>query len=212
MVLMFLYSRAVALGGSPRRTMPWIQSVTDHVRGATPLDVTVWAAEFGHPIGSTVWNALVESQKELDEATSSLLADDGYLDLVDAGQEMLLAPAEDALRSLLHGAPADAPTLGSVASVTTATMAVDRVADALAWSVEMATHAEKTTGNPVTCWSSAFGQMGEVIWISVMDDLAAADASHSALNGDEGYISRLHDTGELFIPGSGHVARFRRIH
>jgi hypothetical protein len=53
--------------------------------------------------------------------------------------------------------------------------------------------------------------MGEVGWIGVVDDAAASDAARTAMNGDAGYLDRLRATSELFIPGSGPVARFTRI-
>jgi len=210
---MFLFTRAVALGGTPRAVRPFLQKVTDHVRQATSLDITVWAAEFGFPIGTFMWNATVESQAAFDAATAPLLDDDAYFDILETGQDLLLAPAEDSLRSLVHGTPAEGtPPLGAVATVTTAVVTMDRVADAMAWSVDMAIHVEKLIDSPVTCWTSAFGQMGEVTWISVLPDLTAGDGAMAAMNSDEGYISRLHETGDLFIPGSGRIARFRRVY
>ncbi len=70
--------------------------------------------------------------------------------------------------------------------VTTATVVVERVADAMAWSVDMATHVEKVTGKPASVWSSVYGQMGEIGWIGVVDDCRGRDASGDAINGDAG--------------------------
>lgn len=208
---MYLFSRALTLGGSPRQTLPWVVEITEYVNANSPLDFTAWVADFGHPVGTVAWNTLAESQSLLAEGAMALAGQDGYLDLVEAAANMATAPGEDALRELVHGSPSEPPAIGSVAQVTTATMVVDKVADAMAWSVDMAEQVEKATGNPTSVWSSAYGQMGEVSWIGVVDGPAAADAARTALNGDAGYMERLKATGELFIPGSGHVARFTRI-
>ena len=208
---MYLFSRVLTLTGSPRQSMPWVTKITEYVNANGSMDFTAWMADFGYPVGTVAWNALAESQAALAEGAMALAGQDGYLDLVEAAADMVAAPGEDALRELVHGSPSEPPALGSVAQVTTATVALDRAADAMAWSVEMAQHVEKVTGNPTSFWSSVYGQMGEVGWIGVVDDAAAADASRAAINGDAEYIERLKATADLFIPGSGHVARFTRI-
>ena len=208
---MLLFSRAVTLGGSPRRVGPWVQQVTDHVRSHSSLDVTAWSCQFGHPLGTVVWNALVESQADLAEATAGLASDGAYLDILESAEGMAVAPGEDALREILHGSPSEPPPLGAVATVTNAVALVDRMADAVGWGIEMAEHIGQVTDMETSVSRCHYGQMGQLTWIGVQPDIAAADAAGAKLRVDPGYISRLTGTAGLFIPGSGHVASFTRI-
>ena len=67
------------------------------------------------------------------------------------------------------------------------------------------------TGNPVSVWSSTYGPMGEVAFISVLPDVAALDVSQTKATSDAGYIERLGKSAGLWLDGSGHVARYTRI-
>lgn len=207
---MYLFSRTVNLHGSPRKTLPWVQGITELVNANSPLDVSVWTADFGLPLNTIVWNAVVESEAQLADATAPLLGHDGYLDHLEAGQEFITTPGEDALREMVHGAPSESQ-VGSVAHVTTGTAVLDRIGDTIAWSLEIAQHVEKLTGHPVSVWSSAYGQMGEMTFISMADSVAAAEAANASTNADAGYLERLHASKDLWIPGSGQVGRFTRV-
>ena len=208
---MLLFSRAVTLRGSPRQVLPWVQQVTDHVNTNSPLDVTAWNADFGQPIGTVVWNALVESQQALSEGTAALLGDESYHGVLEAAADMVVAPGEDTLRSLVHGTPSEPPAVGSVAAVTQATPVVDRMGDVLAWSVEIAEYVTQLTGVTMSVWTNSYGQMGGLTWIATVDSPAAGDEMTGKMQGDPGYFERLHGSAGLFVPGSGQQARFTRM-
>jgi hypothetical protein len=207
---MYLFSRAVTLRGSPRQVAPWVQKVTTHVNANSPLDVTAWNADFGHPIGTVVWNAVVESQQALADGVSGLLADDPYHAVLEEAADMVVAPGEDALRSMVHGSPSET-SVGSVAMVTTGVSVLERTGDVLSWSVDIAQYAEKVGGTPVSVWTNTFGNMTEMTFISVFDSLAALEAGNQTLQGDAGWMDRLHASGGLWEVGSGLVARFTRM-
>jgi len=207
----YQFSRTAVVRANPRVMFPWVQQITDVVRANTSLPVSAWAASFGAPIGGVVWSALVRSQAELAADMTSLLGNQEYLDLLATGQEMIPVAGQDSLRTLVHGSPEPEHGLGSVSSVTWGTATLSRIGEALAWSVDMAQHAEKTTGNPVSVWVNAFGLMGEVTFFSIYDDVAAAETGQRALNSDQGYMERLHGSEGLWIPGSGNQGRFTRI-
>jgi hypothetical protein len=208
---MFLYSRALTLGGSPRQVLPWVAQITEYVNANSSLAVAAWNADFGQPIGTVVWNSLVESQTSLADGAIALAGQDGYLDLVETAADMVLAPAQDTLARLVHGEPSELPGPGAVAMVTEATAVVDRIADTLAWSVEIAQHVESVTGTPVSVWSNVYGQMGRLAFISVSPDTASFDAGDAAVSADTGYFDRLAKSAGLWVEGSGHVARYTRI-
>jgi hypothetical protein len=77
-----------------------------------------------------------------------LIADPSCLDLIDSAAELVSMPGQTASRSRVRDA--GWPTaVGSVATVTTATAIVDRMADAVGWAVEVAQHVEGVIGSPV---------------------------------------------------------------
>ncbi len=209
---MYLFSRGITLTGGPRKSLSWAAQITGYARANSSLDLMAWTADFGHPLGTVVWNALAEDQAGLAAAATELAAQEAFLDLIEAGSDLIAAPGEDGLVQLVHGSPSgEPPAIGSVATVTTATMEVSRVADAMAWSVDIAQHVEGISGNPVTVWSNVYGLMGQMSWIDVFSDLATLEKSTDAINADAGYLERLAATGELFLPGSGHVGRYTRF-
>ena len=111
----------------------------------------------------------------------------------------------------MHGEPGEPPPVGAVATVTTATALVDRMAEAVGWGVEIAQHVTSVTGTPVAVFTDVFGQMGGMTWIGVQPDLASAEAANAKLMADGDYLGRLAATKDLFIPGSGHAGQTIRL-
>jgi hypothetical protein len=208
---MLLFSRLVTLRGSPRQTLPWATRMTEYVNERSGLEVSLWSSTFGSPLGTMAWTALVESQVALADGASKLLVDDGYFDLLEEAADLVAAPGEDSLRELIHGQPGERPPIGAVATITTAIALVDQMADAIGWSVDIAQHVTDISGTPVSVLTNVYGQMGQITWIGVQPDLAAAEAARTAINADAGYLSRIAATKELFMPGSGHVGNAVRM-
>jgi hypothetical protein len=208
---MLLFSRIVTLGGSPRRSVPWAAEVTAYVNAHSTLDVACWSGTFGYPIGTMAWSTVVESQAALAAATAPLLADGGYLDLLESAADLVTTPGEDLLRELVHGTPSDPPPIGAVATITTATAVVDRMGEALGWAVDIAQYGEGVIGAPIAVFTDVFGPMGGITWISVHPDVAASDDARAKLRADPGYLERLVGTKGVYIPGSGHVSLVTRI-
>jgi hypothetical protein len=208
---MLLFSRVVTPTGSPRRVMPWVSEITAYVNDHTSLDVSCWAANFGYPIGTVSWSTLIESQADFVSATSGLLADDGYLDLLDAATEMMTIPGEDLLREFVYGTPGERPEIGSVAAITTARANVDRMVDAVGWAVEMAQHVERIVDRPVGALTNRAGAMGGIAWLTTAPDIATLEAGAAKLRTDASYLDAMTHTRELFIPGSGHSGQATRI-
>lgn len=208
---MLLFSRVVTPTGSPRKTMAWAFGMTEYVNSHSDLDFSLWSGTFGYPVGTLAWSTTVESQVALAESTAKLLADDGYFDLIEQAQDIVLTPPHDILRELVFGEPSDPPPIGAVATITTATALVDRMADAVGWGVEIAQYVTEATGAPVAVLTNVFGQMGELAWIGVQPDLAAAEAARTKLAGDADYLARLAPTKDLFVPASGHISQATRL-
>jgi hypothetical protein len=208
---MYLFSRILTTQGSPRQVLPWVTQITDHVNANSPLSVTAWLANFGAPLGTVGWSTIIESQSALVDGTAGLLADGAYLDLIEAGAPLVVGPGEDHLRQLVYGAPSEPPPLGAVAVTTTATAAVDRMGDAVAWSIEIAQHVESVIGSPIAVLLDSFGTMGQITWIGVTENMAASDAAAAKAAADAAYIGKLAASAGLFIPGSGHRTQLTRV-
>jgi hypothetical protein len=208
---MLLFSRLVTLTGSPRASFPWAVGITSYVNAHSDMDVTLWSGTFGYPIGTVAWSTMVESQAALAASTGALLADEGYLDLIESAADLVSAPGHDVLREVLYGTPGDPPAVGSVVQITTATAVVDRIADALGWAVQIGQHVESVIGSPVGVFTDVFGTMGGVAWIGVQPDAAASDAARAKLSSDGDYIKHLEGSKDLFIPGSGHLSQAVRV-
>ncbi len=208
---MLLFSRQVTLTGSPKRTLPWATEITAYVNSHSSLDVSLWASNFGYPLGTMAWTAMVESQSQLAAGTASLLADPGYLDLIDGAADLVTTPGEDQLAELIHGTPGEPGGIGSIAQVTTAAAIVDQMASAIGFAVDIAQHIEGVTGTPIFVLTNLFGGMGGVSWISVQPDMEAVDMARAKMQTDSSYLERVAKTKGLFIPGSGHVSQAVRV-
>ena len=208
---MLLFSRIITPMGNPRRVMPWVAEMTKYVNDNSDLAVTCWAGNFGYPVGTVAWSSLLESQSALAAATATLMGQAGYLDLIEAAADFVQTPGQDLLREIIHGEPGVPLPLGAVATITTATAVVDRMADAVGWAVEIAQHVEQVMGYPVSVLTDVFGVMGGVTWIGGVPDIAAADSGRAKLAADTGYLAKLAGSKGLFMPGSGRVGQLTRI-
>lgn len=209
---MLLFTRTATLTGSPRRSMPWAIEITAYVNAHCDLDVGLWAASFGRPLGSVGWSTVVDSQTTLANETNKLLTDGGYLDLVDAAVDMIPAPGEDILREFVHYQPTgDEVPVGAIATVTSATARFERMPDAVGWGVEVAQYGEQVAGSPIAVLTDMFGQMGSISWITIQPDHEAVETARGKLLGDPGYLGRMAATKDLFIEGSGRTYQTVRL-
>lgn len=208
---MLLFSRQLILTGSPRKTMPWAISMTEFVNSKTSLNASLWAVNYGAPLGSVAWTSIAESQASFAATTASLLADDGYFDRLDQGAEFVTTPPQDTLSEMVYGTVGDPPPVGAVAQVTTALAVVDEMGAALAFAVDIAQHIEGVIGSPLMVLTGLFGPMGGITWIGVSPDMAAADTARAKMMTDETYLSRTAKSKGLFIPGSGNVVQTVRV-
>ena len=210
---MMLYSRRLTLRGPQAETMAWIAEITASVNAKTNLDIGCWMGLYGLPVGSVGWSARVESHVEVAEMGAALAGDAAFAALVDRAAGWVVAPPEDSLRSLVSGGRGDAglPAIGSVALMTTAVLAQGKLAEGMAWCMDIGAYAADLTGVPVAFFSDVYGTFGAVTWTSVSADMATVDKSQALIAGDAEYIKRVSAGSDLFIPGSGYQALSTRI-
>lgn len=211
---MFLFSRLLTLSGPPDETMAWAGDITGVVNNASDVNVTCWAALYGHPVGTVAWSAIVENRTQMSTLGAKLSVEPAYASLVSKAADWVRTPGVDHFRRPLNPAatpPAGPPPLGAVAQITTAVCSAARIVDAMAWGLEIAEYTAGVSGLPVTFFSDVYGQFGGVAWIGVQPDMSAADAADERLNGDAGYLERIGKLSDLFEPGSGNVSLMTRI-
>ncbi len=209
---MLLFGRMATLGGHPRAAMAWAAEMNAYVCKKSGRPLALWSVSFGQPVGSVVWTVPVDSHADLQAAFAGLAEDDGYYALIEKGAPFVTGPMVDTLREVVHGAPTPGGRpVGSVAVLTTATMSADKGADAVAWSVELASYVTSVTGDPSMFLLDSYGTFGQATWIGAAADMAAVDAASAKMQTDPGYLKRLAASGGLFIPGSGRRSLATRI-
>ena len=208
---MDLFSRQVMLVGAPTAYMAYATEMREYVSNKLGQDVGLWAAAFGAPRGAMSYTARVEGIAGVQAMNAQLIGDADYMSKLAAGAALGGGPAQDNLLQLLHGEVGESAPVGSVATVTTAVVANGAYAEAVAWGIEMAQLVETVAGTPTMFGMSAFGTFGQVTWINVAADGAAADAAGNAVNGNADYMGRLSAIGDLFVPSSGHRSLAIRV-
>lgn len=185
--------------------MAWAAEMNAYVSKKSGRPLALWSASFGQPVGTVVWSVPVDSHTDLQAAFAGLREDDGYYALLEKGAAFITGPMVDTLREVVHGAPTPGGRpVGSVALLTTATMSADKGAEAVAWSVELATYVTSVTDDPTMFLLDSYGTFGQATWIGAAADMAAVDTATAKLQTDPGYLKRLAASSGLFIPGSGH--------
>lgn len=209
---MHLFTRTVTMTGSLPKAMAYAVDIRGHASELIGQDIGLWMANFGAPHGTMVWSTRVDGLGHLAEMNTTLMSDQGYLDKLEAGAEFRGMPGSDALARPLNADFGDAtPPVGAVAMATTASAAYGRLTDAVGWGLEIAAHASEVGGVPVIVLAAAFGDFGQLGWLSVAPDAATAQSATDAVNADEGYLKMLDAGGELFSPGSAHRMMTTRI-
>lgn len=202
---MQLFSRMIHMTGPPTEVAAHAEAIRAHVSTKTGTEIALWSGLFGAPLGTMVYTVRVDGVAGVLANRAALAGDAEYLALLARGSQWVTGPAMDSLRESLSGEMAPtSPPIGSVATVTTAVIADGRYTDAIGWGLEVASHVEGVTGMPVGLMMDMFGPFGQLVWIGVAADAAAADTANAKLNGDAAYVAKLGDAGKLFVAGMSH--------
>ncbi len=182
-----------------------------HASDATGLDIVPWVTAYGGAVGTVSYSARVESQTAMAAALATLAADAGYQRRISASVGVVFTgPVEDAIGEIVHLAGSGGST-GCLASVSTARCAPGRIAEAMAWAVDILSRHSKITGLDGALVRSLYGPGGSLTWISLADSWEDVDASTAARNADATYLERIDDAGPLFLAGSAAHRLLRRV-
>jgi hypothetical protein len=211
---MHMFSRVATLGGGPARPVDWATRITERVNAVGSVNTSLWSAAFGYPGGTVAWSTLVESRAQLADEFAKIGADSQFLALAEEGAEFATTPFQDTLRSIVHMTTeptGDGPPLGAVADIITARAAAGQFGAATAWGVQIADQYATISGTGAVFAVDDYGPFGQVTWIGIHADAAAADAAAAALAADTSYAAAVEGAAGLFEPGSGQRGSLVRI-
>jgi hypothetical protein len=206
----YIFSRStIAALGRQFDAIPAAVGVAQLVTKVTGHEVNVFTARFGAPLGSVTWSTRTESMVELQGITDKLMADSGYLEMLESMNGLFMAPAEDRLSRVLT-APIEGAT-SKYYGITRAAMANGKQADAVAFGIRTAEYIGKSLGTMSAFTTSAYGGFNDVSWIVAFDAEADVDAFDDWQMSDSGYHEIVAEAGDLFVENSGHTTLIERI-
>lgn len=209
---MHLFSRTALI--DPEHTehaLGFCVEIADYVSKATGLEVVPWTTVYGAPVGTVSWSCRVDSLAAMGAAQDALAGDSAYMKKVaKASDDLFDGHAEDTIGQFVAMA-GSGTTIPRFASVVTAQCAHGRIAEAMAWGVDMHERVHKLTGLDGSFLRGLYGPWAGVAWISLADSLDAVEAAEAATGGDDGYLEALDAGGPLFMPGTAAQRLLRRL-
>ena len=182
-----------------------------YVSATTGLDVVPWATVYGGAAGTVTYSARVDSQGAVAAALATLAADPGYQSrLATSVGHLFTGPVDDAFSEFVSFVGSGG-NVGKLVSITTAQCAPGRTAEAMAWGVDILSHASKVTGLDGALVRALYGPYATLAWISLADTWDEVDASTVALAADATYLERIDDAGELLLAGTVSRRLLRRL-
>jgi hypothetical protein len=185
-------------------------AMTEYVNQKTDLEVSLFQALQGDPLGTLVFAYRTESYAASLESVDGLAGSDEYLAKIEEGAEYFVGNAQDRLGKFLHIA-GDISGPPAAAAVVSATIDVPHVSRAMSWSLELANYTANLTGVPIALVTSDYGQYGSVSWVSYGQSVAQLEQSQEKTNSDPGFLQRLADSEGLFVAGTGVSSLSRKI-
>ncbi len=208
---MYLFTRRVLVSPAHIRAgMKHSLEMAAFVNEKTQLEASLFQVLQGAPLGTLTVAFRTESYSASVEATDALIQSDEYLDRVESGAAYYVGNPEDQLAEFIHNA-GEVSEPPAAATVVTATMETSRAGSALAWAIDLAKYLNNLTAQPMAVLTSNFGQYGRISWLGYGSSLAAIEEGGKKINADPGFIQRLGDSKDLFVPGSGTAALSRKI-
>ena len=210
---MYLFTRSVRLGqGNLQKSMAWSAAITEKVNQISELNVSLWTTVFSPGLGTLAWTSAVEGLGVLEASEAKMMADQGYLSLVEEGAAYLSAdPVDDTLLQLVHPDPDAANSEAQYASVVQGVLAPGSSVRGIELGVDIAQRAKKITGRPTSFAVAATGVYGAVEWISLYDSVEQVQAAQEALAADANFNKTVDtEASKCYQPGAAQMI-FRKI-
>jgi hypothetical protein len=209
----YLFTRSVHLGRTNLLdSMAWSIKITEKVNAIAETPVALWTALMSPDLGRLTWTTVVDDLSSVTAMHDKLMADPGYLDLVEEGARFTDGTgATDGLVRFIH-ADRDGAATAQYSTLVRAVLAPGSYAAGMALGVEIAQRAKAITGRPTSFGASQTGTYGEVGWISLYDSIDQVQAASEALAGDAGFAKLLDDKASTaFIAGVSTQVMNRKV-
>jgi hypothetical protein len=208
----FLFTRSVQLGrGNVLDATAWSVKMTEKVNAISETRVRLWTTVMSPEIGRLTWTNPTEHLSTIAVLQDKLLADPGYLDLVEEGTSYTNgASPVDALVRLVH-ADSDGVASAKYSTRVRAVLAPGSFASGVALGVEIATRAKAITGRPTSFGVARTGVYGEVGWVALYDTIDEVQSAGDALAADPNFAKLLDDNAGTWLAGLSTQVISRRV-
>ncbi len=191
---MYLFTRTARMRpGRVRDATPWALGITEKVRQATDLGVSLWTTMFSGEVGTLVWSCFVEDLTTLEKADSKLAADDVLLGEIERGAELVTdAGSQDQVAQVIHGEldPAGPPLYAAVTQSGIVAGGLQRGIEA---GIEIARRATQLGGLRTAFLLATTGPYGGCMWLSGAESMQQLEQAEQAVNGDPGFLAFIDD-------------------
>jgi hypothetical protein len=180
-----------------------------HASKVTGKPIATWSTVYGGSLAGVGWSMRIDSLAENGALLEKLEADRNYANLVASARGYFEGPVEDSVSQIVaaHGNG----SIGNYVQVTQAQCAPGRIAEAMAWGVDISALVHKITGLNVSMVRPLFGPWAALGWVTNAESLADVDRANEATASDPSYIERIDQGGELFVTGSASSRLLRKI-
>lgn len=210
---MYLFYRTARLQpGSAHEEMAWSVSITEKVNQISEATFNLWTPFLSPGVNTLVWTTAVEDLSVLEATNDKLMADSGYMMLLEQSARYASGDAvNDGLTQLLVAdMDAESTTPGYV-YVVESRLAPGGYARGIEVGITIAEQAKKITGAPVSFGIDATGNYGGVTWTAGYETIHDLQRGGEALNSDPGFAAYLDENvPTCFQPDATH-AIYRRI-
>jgi len=209
----YLFTRRARLApGNYMDAVAWSTKITEKVNEISEVPVSLWSTVFSPKLGSLSWTTVVDDLNQLEALDAKLLADGGYVSLVEEGARFTSDDGvDDAVVQLIH-ADSDAGADAQYANVVQAVITPGSFVRAVEVGVQIAQEAKKITGRPTSFGASLTGTYGEVGWIVLYDSVDQLQASAEALNSNVEFAQLLDkEASKAYLAGASSQTAWRRV-
>ena len=210
---MYLFSRSVRLApGNVEKSLAWSFKITEKVNQIAEPEVSLWTTVFSARSGRLVWTSIVEDLVTLETVEAKLLADSGYLALVEEGAKFGSDEGvDDNLVQMLFPDPRAAEVTAQYATTIQATLAPGGMTRGAELGVDIAQRAGKITGCPTSFAMAATGTYGAVEWITVYESIEQLQKAQETLALDSDFTKLIDlEASKVYLTGAQQTA-FRKI-
>jgi hypothetical protein len=219
-VTMYVLSRRLCLSGFKiREAMALAVQARDYIALATGLPLYLWTSIHSPQVGTLLYTTAAPDLATLEAAIDKLNEDDGYFDLLDkASAYVIPGSVHERLGTVIH--PDDATLAQAMASpgeylsLTVTTILDGQISKGMALGVEIASGAERATGQPTAFVALQTGNYGSVGWVTQVGNATELDHGMTAIAGSQEFVELIESrAGGVYAsaPGGTVSEIFRRI-